>query len=74
MTRCFTRMPERWSSYVAQALKQTYREATVMLYAPSQHPHQQNMTELAYRVFCFYGEQASQTGGEDARSTGYAGG
>jgi hypothetical protein len=40
--------------YVAQALKQTTREATVLLYSPALDPHLQKMTELADRVFCFY--------------------
>lgn len=44
--------------YVAQALKQTSREATILLYAPVLDPHLQKMTELADRVFCIYGEQA----------------
>jgi len=40
--------------YVAQALKQTSREATILLYSPSLDPHLEKMTELADRVFCFY--------------------
>ena len=40
--------------YVAQALKQTSREATILLYAPALDPHLQKITELADRVFCFY--------------------
>jgi DNA polymerase I len=40
--------------YVAQALKQTSREATTLLYSPALDPHLQKMTELADRVFCFY--------------------
>jgi DNA polymerase I len=40
--------------YVAQALKQTSREATVLLYSPAMDPHLQKMAELADRVFCFY--------------------
>ena len=40
--------------YVAQALRQTSREATVLLYSPALDPHLQKMTELADRVFCFY--------------------
>ena len=40
--------------YLAQALKQTSREATILLYAPALDPHLQKMTELADRVFCFY--------------------
>ena len=33
--------------YVGQALKQTSREATILLYAPALDPHLQKMTELA---------------------------
>jgi hypothetical protein len=40
--------------YVAQALKQTSREATIMLYSPALDPYLEKMTELADRVFCFY--------------------
>ena len=46
--------------YLAQALKQTSREATILLYAPVLDPHLQKITELADRVFCIYGEQAAQ--------------
>jgi len=45
--------------YVARALKQTSREATILLYAPALDPHLQKMTELADRVFCIYGVQAA---------------
>ena len=40
--------------YVAQALKQTSREATILLYSPALDPHLQKITGLADRVFCFY--------------------
>lgn len=40
--------------YVAQHLRQTSREATVLVYAPSMDPHLEKMTPLADRVFCFY--------------------
>lgn len=40
--------------YVAQDLKQTSREATILLIAPALDPHLEKMTELADRVFCFY--------------------
>jgi DNA polymerase I len=40
--------------YVTQALKQTSREATILLYAPALDPHLKKMTDLADRVFCFY--------------------
>jgi DNA polymerase I len=46
--------------YLAQALKQTSREATVLLYAPAMDPHLQKITELADRVFSIYDEQAGQ--------------
>ena len=40
--------------YVAQHLRQTSREATILLYASALDPHLEKMTELADRVFCFY--------------------
>jgi len=43
---------------VAQALKQTSREATILLLAHALDPHLQKMTELADRVFFIYGELA----------------
>jgi hypothetical protein len=46
--------------YVAQTLKQTSREATVLLYSPALDPHLQAMTDLADRVFCFYEGQAKE--------------
>jgi hypothetical protein len=49
--------------YVGQALKQTSREATILLYAPALDPHLQKITELADRVFCIYeGEKAPVKG------------
>ncbi|MBN1236659.1 MAG: hypothetical protein JW999_11545 [Methanotrichaceae archaeon] len=48
--------------YLAQALKQTSREATVLLYAPALDPHLQKLTELADRVFCIYSEPAAAKG------------
>jgi DNA polymerase I len=48
--------------YLAQALKQTSREATILLYAPALDPHLQKLTELADRVFCIYNEQAPAKG------------
>jgi hypothetical protein len=42
--------------YLAQHLRQTSREATVLLYAPALDPHLQEMAELADRVFCIYNE------------------
>ena len=49
--------------YVAQALKQTSREATILLYSPALDPHLQKMTELADRVFCFYEMPRAQAKG-----------
>lgn len=40
--------------YVAQSLRQTSREATILLYTPALDSHLEKMTELADRVFCFY--------------------
>jgi len=40
--------------YVAQALRQTSRDATILLYSPALDTHLEKMTELADRVFCFY--------------------
>ena len=41
-------MPEKWwSTYLAQALKQNFREATILLYASALDPHLQKLTELA---------------------------
>ena len=48
--------------YLAQALKQTSREATILLYAPALNPHLEKMTELADRVFCIYSEPAPAKG------------
>jgi hypothetical protein len=48
--------------YLAQVLKQTSREATILLYAPALDPHLQKITELADRVFCIYSEQAPAKG------------
>ncbi|MHB8117989.1 MAG: hypothetical protein ACYDHX_04575 [Methanothrix sp.] len=54
---------EEMVEYVAQALNQTSREVTILLYAPALDPHLQKMTELADRVFCFYeGERAPARG------------
>jgi DNA polymerase I len=40
--------------YIAQHLRQTSREATVLVYSPALDPHLEKMTQLADRVFCFY--------------------
>jgi DNA polymerase I len=53
---------KRMVEYLAQALKQTSREASILLYAPALDPHLQKLTELAGRVFCFYNEQALAKG------------
>jgi DNA polymerase I len=45
---------EHMIEYVAQHLRQTSREATVLLYVPELDPHLEKMTELADQVFCFY--------------------
>ena len=55
---------------VSQALKQTSREATILLYAPALDPHLQKMTELADRVFCFYEEQARGRAKADPKMPG----
>jgi hypothetical protein len=44
--------------YVGQALKQTSREATILLYATALEPHLQTMTDMADRVFCIYEGQS----------------
>jgi DNA polymerase I len=44
--------------YLAQHLRQTSREATVLLYAPAMDPHLQKIAGLADRVFCIYSEPA----------------
>ena len=38
--------------YTAQALKQTSKEATILLSALALDPYLQKLTELADRVFC----------------------
>ena len=44
---------------MAQALKQTSREATILLYSPAlDPPHMQKMTKVADKVFCIYEGQA----------------
>ncbi|OPX75919.1 MAG: hypothetical protein A4E44_01034 [Methanosaeta sp. PtaB.Bin018] len=48
---------------LAGALKQSSREATVLLYAHALDPQLQKMAELADRMFCFYEEQS---GGQKA--------
>jgi DNA polymerase I len=53
---------ENMVEYVAQHLRQTSREATVLLYAQALDPHLQEMAELADRVFCIYNEPAGAKG------------
>ena len=53
---------EHMIEYVAQHLRQTSREATILLYAPALDPHLEKMTELADRVFCIYNEPAGAKG------------
>lgn len=40
--------------YLAEALRQTSRGATILLYSPALDPHLEKMIKLADRVFCFY--------------------
>jgi DNA polymerase I len=49
--------------YIAQHLRQTSREATVLVYSPSLDPHLEKITELADRVFCFYEMPKAQSRG-----------
>jgi DNA polymerase I len=49
---------KRMVEYLAQALRQTSREATILLYSPALDPHLKKITDLADRVFCIYCEQA----------------
>jgi hypothetical protein len=58
----YENVEKRMVEYLAQALKQASREATVLLYAPALDPQLQKLTELADRVFCIYGEQAPAKG------------
>jgi len=39
--------------YIAQHLRQTSREATILVYSPALDPHLEKMTPLADRVFCY---------------------
>ncbi|HOU70290.1 MAG TPA: hypothetical protein PLK88_02715 [Methanothrix sp.] len=57
---------------VEAALRQTSREATVLLYSPALDPHLQEMAELADRVFCIYSRPAGAKGRgkAEARMTG----
>jgi len=45
--------------HLAQDLKQTSREATILLYSPALDPHLQKITDLADRVFCIYDMQGA---------------
>src|SRR5512139_4024875 len=44
---------EQMVEYVAEHLRQTSRDATVLVYSPALDPHLEKMTELSDRVFCF---------------------
>jgi hypothetical protein len=63
---------QEMAGYLAQALKQTSREATVLLYAPALDPHLQEMAQPADRVFCIYSEPAGAKGRgmAEAKTTG----
>ena len=70
---------KRMVEYLAQALKQTSREATVLLYAPALDPHLQKMAGLANPGVLHLQragpDQRPREGrGEDAGRTGYSGG
>jgi hypothetical protein len=56
--------------YISQALKQTSREETILLYSPALDPHLHKMTELADRVFCFYEGQARGRARAEAKMPG----
>ena len=56
--------------YLAQALRQTSREATILLYSPALDSHLQKITDLADRVFCIYeGERTPVKGGQRCQET-----
>jgi hypothetical protein len=40
--------------YITQHMRQTSREASVLLYSPAMDPHLEKMTPLADQLFCFY--------------------
>jgi DNA polymerase I len=61
---------KRMVEYLAQAIRQTTREATVLLYAPALDPHRQKIAELADRVFCIYSEPAKGRTKAEARTPG----
>ena len=48
--------------YLAQALKQTSREATILLYAPALDPTCRRLPSWLTLVFCIYSEQAPAKG------------
>ena len=64
--------------YLAQTLKQTTGEATILLYSPALDPHLQKLTELDDAVVLHLWQAGSgqrQEGrGEDTGSTGHFGG
>jgi len=45
---------EQMVEYIGQHLRQTSRDATVLVYAPALDPYLQKISELADRLFCFY--------------------
>jgi hypothetical protein len=79
MAHCSTRDGvKKMVEYLAQALRQTSWEATILLSAPERDPHLQKIAELAnlgflhlQRAGCGQGPEGR---GEDADSTGYFGG
>jgi len=62
--------------YVGQALKQTSREATILLYSPALDPHLQTITELANLdvLHLRRRESSGERAGKDARRPGHFGG
>jgi len=45
--------------YVALSLRQTSRDATILLYSPALDPCLQKMAEMADRMFCIYEDKAA---------------
>jgi hypothetical protein len=60
--------------YLAQALKQTSREATILLYAPALDPHLQKLTELANPGVLHLQRAGRAKGGQDGGSAENSGG
>ena len=59
--------------YLAQALRQVSRDATILLYSPALDPHLEKMAELADRVFCFYEMPKAPARGRSKEETKLAG-